>query len=204
MTNEPKDPLLLDHEADGIKELDNNLPRWWVWLFYLTILFSVLYMGYYHVLKADEFRKNGGIALTEYKKEMERGEAIKEAAIAGFEETLDTLNPSADSAVLAQGERIYTMNCAPCHRHDGGGLVGPNLTDDYWIGGDTYADSLRVIWNGRPDKGMLAWKEQGMKPSEVEAVASYIYTLRGTELETPGKPPENQQPAADTGPSLFE
>lgn len=191
------EPLLLDHEYDGIRELDNRLPRWWVWLFYGTILFSAGYLTYYHVLAM------GDLSAAEYQKEMQIGNAIKAAAIARFESTWESLRPSNDPAVLARGKATFQLKCAPCHRHDGGGLVGPNLTDAYWIHGSNFVDNVRTIWNGVKEKGMLAWKEQGMKPAEVIEVASYIYTLRGARLEKPGKPPENLAPAA-TGPSEFE
>ena len=85
---------------------------------------------------------------------------------------------------------------------DGGGLVGPNLTDDYWIHGSNYVDTVKVIWDGVPAKGMITWKAI-LKPDEIQSVASYIYTLRGAKLATPGKPPENQTPVK-TGPSQFE
>src|SRR6476659_7429276 len=136
-----KDPLLLDHEADGIKELDNLLPRWWVWLFYLTGLFAIGYMGYYHVLKA------GDLQVAEYNKEQKIGEAIKGAALAKFETGLGALEPSKDPVILAEGRQMFGNMCAPCHRPDGGGLVGPNLCDDYWIHGSNYVDSIKTIWN---------------------------------------------------------
>jgi cytochrome c oxidase cbb3-type subunit 3 len=85
---------------------------------------------------------------------------------------------------------------------DGGGLVGPNLTDDYWIHGSSFTDNVKVIWDGVPAKGMITWKTV-LKPDEIYSVASYIYTLRGAKLATPGKPPENQTPVK-TGPSQFE
>jgi cytochrome c oxidase cbb3-type subunit 3 len=155
-----KDPLLLDHEADGIRELDNTLPRWWVWLFNICILFAVGYLGYYHVFHL------GDLQAAQYVRENKQGEAVK----------------------------------APCHRADGGGLVGPNLCDDYWIHGSNFVDNLRTIVNGVPGKGMLTWRGV-LKPSEIHAVASFIYTLRGTHPPNP-KPPENQsQPAA---PNIYE
>ena len=110
-----------------------------------------------------------------------------------------TLKPSQDTEVLGQGRQTFMTLCAPCHRPDGGGLVGPNLCDDYWIHGTNYLDSLRIIINGVPEKGMLTWRGI-LKPSEIQAVASFIYTLRGTHPPNP-KLPENQQPApspADT------
>jgi cytochrome c oxidase cbb3-type subunit 3 len=197
MSNDPKEPLLLEHEYDGIQELDNNLPRWWVWLFYISIVFSAVYMVYYHVARAGDLQD------AEYKKEMKAGEAIKAAAMGNFESSMASLKPSTDAAVLENGRQTYAKFCAPCHRADGGGLVGPNLTDDYWIHGSTYADSVKVIWDGVPAKGMITWKTV-LKPDEIQAVASYIYTLRGAKLLTPGKLPENQAPAKPAGPSAFE
>ncbi|GDY19016.1 hypothetical protein LBMAG56_03610 [Verrucomicrobiota bacterium] len=189
------DPLLLPHEADGIKELDNNLPRWWVWLFYLTIIYSVGYLAYYHVLK------KGDLQAAEYEKEWKAGEALKSAAIQKFEATLTALTPSSDKQVLSQGMVVYTTYCAPCHRPDGGGLVGPNLCDDYWIHGSNYVDNVKIIINGVPEKGMLTWRGV-LKPSEITSVASYIYTFRGTKPPNP-KPREDQAPKT-TGPSEFE
>jgi len=190
------DVPLLDHDADGIKELDNNLPRWWVWLFNLTILFAGSYLLYYHVLGKGELQAAA------YEREMLIGNEIKGRAMAEFEATLGSLQPAADEVTLARGHEIFTISCAPCHRADGGGLVGPNLTDDYWIHGSQFSDNLRTIWNGVPEKGMVSWKGL-LKPDEIKAVGSYIYTLRGAKLETPGKLPENQQPV-ETGPSEFE
>lgn len=193
--NDNKDPLLLPHEADGIRELDNNLPRWWVWLFNLTIAFSVVYWVYYHVLGS------GKIQAAEYVREMEVGDKIKAVAINRFEGSLASLQPINDPVALAQGQQTFKSLCAPCHREDGGGLVGPNLTDDYWIHGTNFADNLKVIWNGIPDKGMVTWKGV-LQPNDIHAVGSYIYTLRGTKPPNP-KLPENQLPT-NTGPSEFE
>ncbi|MGA2749080.1 MAG: cbb3-type cytochrome c oxidase N-terminal domain-containing protein [Tepidisphaeraceae bacterium] len=192
--SENRDPLLLDHDADGIQELDNNLPRWWVWLFYLTIAFAVIYLGYYHVLRL------GTLSAAEYQKEWKAGETIKAAALTRFEAALPTLTPSKDPAMLAEGKGIFLKNCSPCHRKDGGGLVGPNLCDEYWIHGSNFVDNLRVIVNGVPAKGMLTWKGV-LKPKEIHEVASYIYTLRGTHPPNP-KPPENQ--AQPEQPNAYE
>jgi cytochrome c oxidase cbb3-type subunit 3 len=115
---------------------------------------------------------------------------------------LSSLTPSKDPAVLTEGHRIFTTYCAPCHRADGGGLVGPNLCDDYWIHGSAYQDNLKTIINGVPEKGMLTWRGV-LKPNEIQSVASYIYTLRGSNPPNP-KPPENQAPPASNQPSQFE
>ena len=193
--NHPQEPLLLDHEYDGIRELDNQLPRWWVWLFNLTIVFSVLYLLHYHVLGW------GKGMVQEYEEEMRVGEQIKQAAMARFEKEMETLVPSTDPVVLAQGKQIFLNLCAPCHRADGGGLVGPNLCDDYWIHGSAFRDNLRTIYHGVPEKGMVSWKNV-LKPREIHAVGSYIYTLRGSNPPNP-KPREDQAPQS-TGPSIYE
>jgi len=197
---EDNNPLLLDHEADGIRELDNKLPRWWVWLFYLTIIFAVGYMSYYHVFATGALATKGQMA-AEYQAEMKKGEALKAAAMSKFEATMSSLQPSKDPEVLARGKKTFQLLCAPCHRADGGGLVGPNLTDEYWIHGSNFVDNVTTIWNGVPAKGMITWKNS-LKPNEVYEVASYIYTLRGTHPPNP-KPPENLAPVK-TGPSEFE
>ncbi len=189
------DSLLMDHEADGIRELDNKLPRWWVLLFYGTIVFAGVYLTYYHVLGA------GDLMEAQYQKEMKVGNALKAGAMAKFEQGIETIQPSKDPALLAGGKGTFVRLCAPCHRLDGGGIVGPNLTDDYWIHGSKFSDNVRTIWNGVPEKGMITWKNY-LKPQEVLEVASYIYTLRGTHPPNP-KSPENQAPAK-TGPSEFE
>lgn len=188
--NEPPDPLLLDHEYDGIRELDNRLPRWWVWLFYITIIFAVGYMAYYHVFQMGE------LSAAEYNRANAIGAAIKNAAQAKFEASLESLEPSKDAEILGRGNHVFLTYCAPCHRPDGGGLVGPNLCDDYWIHGSKFSDNLKIIISGVPDKGMLTWKGV-LQPSEIYSVASYIYTLRGTHPPNP-KPPENLAPAKPT------
>jgi cytochrome c oxidase cbb3-type subunit 3 len=194
--NDPQDPLLLrDHEYDGIRELDNKLPRWWVWLFNLTILFAAVYMAYYHGLH------KGKLMAAQYREEMQFGSEVKARAIAEFENSMGSLQPSKDAAVLAEGKETFRTLCAPCHRADGGGLVGPNLCDNYWIHGSNFVDNLKTIWEGVPAKGMVTWRGT-LKPSTIYAAGSYIYTLRGTNPKNP-KPPENLAPVK-TGPSEFE
>ena len=192
---DPKDPLLLDHDYDGIRELDNKLPRWWVWLFNLSIVFAVIYFVYYHVMGA------GQLMAAQYQQEMQIGDQLKSKAVADFESKMASLSPSTDPAVLKEGKDTFQQLCAPCHRPDGGGLVGPNLTDDYWIHGPAFVDNLRTIWNGVPAKGMVTWRGV-LKPNTIYAVGSYIYTLRGTNPKNP-KPREDLTPVK-TGPSEFE
>jgi cytochrome c oxidase cbb3-type subunit 3 len=191
----PRDPLLLDHDYDGIQELDNKLPRWWVWLFNLTILFAAGYLLYYHVLR------KGNLMAAQYQEEMALGARIKTEAMQGFENTIASLQPSKEQDVLARGSATFATLCSPCHAPDGGGLVGPNLCDDYWIHGSNFVDNVRTIWNGVPSKGMVTWKNT-LRPRQIYEVASFIYTLRGTHPKHP-KPPENQAPVK-TGPSEYE
>lgn len=181
-----RDPLLLDHDADGITELDNKLPGWWLWLFYITIAFGVVYMGYYHVFDV------GALTTEKYDNEIA---AAKEKFPEAFQ-TVDVsagadLAPSTDVAVFERGKEIFDANCVACHTADGGGLIGPNMCDDYFIHGGTYADSVRIINNGVVEKGMIAWKAV-LKPSDIEAVASFVYRLRGTTPANP-KAPEGEQ-----------
>jgi cytochrome c oxidase cbb3-type subunit 3 len=194
MNQDPKDPLLLHHEADGIRELDNNLPRWWVWLFVLCTVFAVGYLVHYHVLKA------GLLQAAEYQAEAARGDALKNAALARFESDVATLKPLSDAVALEQGRQSFVNLCAPCHRADGGGLVGPNLCDNVWIHGSNYVDTVKVIINGVTEKGMLSWRGV-LKPAEIQAVASYIHTLRGSNPPDP-KPPED--PSKPVVPMDFE
>jgi cytochrome c oxidase cbb3-type subunit 3 len=187
---------MMDHEADGIRELDNLLPRWWVWLFNLSIVFAVVYMAFYHVLSLGDSQKQA------YEKEEKHGAQIKSAAMAKFESSLEELKPLPEKARLAQGQQTFLVYCAPCHRNDGGGLVGPNLCDDFWLHGSNFVDTVKTIVNGVPEKGMLTWRGV-LKPNEIINVATYIYTLRGTIPPNP-KPPENQQQPASNKPSEFE
>ncbi len=193
--NNENDPLLLDHEVDGIRELDNKLPRWWVWLFNISIVFAAFYLTYYHVLG------KGDLSAAAYLKEMKLGAELKSAAMGKFEAGIPTLAPSHDQVTIEAGKQTFVKLCAPCHRPDGGGLVGPNLCDNYWIHGSNFADNVTTIWNGVPAKGMVTWKNS-LKPTQIYEVASYIYTLRGTQPINP-KPPENTAPV-QTGPSQFE
>jgi cytochrome c oxidase cbb3-type subunit 3 len=175
--------LLLDHDYDGIKELDNNLPPWWVYLFYAGILFGVVYMVRYEILGADNQE-------TELKKELaqakiEVAEYMKTAPDMMDEKTVTLLTEPAD---LAAGKEIFTTNCAACHRADAGGQIGPNLTDDNWILGGGIKNLFHTITNGgRDGKGMIAWKGT-LKPKEMQKVASYVLSLKGSNPKDPKAP----------------
>ena len=178
--------LLLDHDYDGIKELDNNLPPWWVYLFYAGIIFGVVYMVRYEILGADNQE-------TELKKEfalakIEVAEYMKTAPDMMDEKTVTLLTEPAD---LAAGKEIFTTNCAACHRADAGGQIGPNLTDEQWILGGGIKNIFHTLVNGgRDGKGMIAWKGT-LKPKEMQKVASYIISLKSSNPADP-KAPEGE------------
>lgn len=181
---EKEGDLLLHHDYDGIKELDNNLPPWWVYLFYITIIFSVVYLARFEIFGADNQEM-------ELKKEMAQAkidvdEYLKTAPDLMDEKTVVLLT---DKESLEAGKEIFTTNCAACHRADGGGQIGPNLTDDHWILGGGIKEVFHTISNGgRDGKGMVSWKTNGMKPKDIQKVASYILSLRGSNPKDPKEP----------------
>lgn len=173
---EEEGSLLLNHDYDGIKELDNNLPPWWVYSFYACIVFAAIYLVRYEMLGADNQEMELKKELAQAKIEVE--EYMKNAPDLMDEKTVTLLT---DAASLAQGKEIYTTNCAACHRADGGGQIGPNLTDDNWILGGGIKNVFHTISNGgRDGKGMVSWKTNGMKPKDIQKVASYVLSLRGS------------------------
>ncbi|SEH66860.1 cytochrome c oxidase cbb3-type subunit 3 [Paenimyroides aquimaris] len=165
----------LEHEYDGIKELDNVLPPWWVYLFYSTVIFGVIYLGKYHLFGGEN----------QYQ-ELDKELAIAQKEIEEYKKTAPDLL-TADQVVLltepadiAAGKALFDSNCVACHRADGGGGIGPNLTDEYWIlGGDVKDIFNTIMEGGRDGKGMVAWKQQ-IKPTDIQKIASFILTLQGT------------------------
>ena len=172
--------LLMDHDYDGIKELDNNLPPWWVYLFYICIIFGVIYVVRYDVLGADDQEM-------ELKKEMAQAKIDVEEYMKTAPDLMDekTVVLLTDAPSLDEGKTIFTTNCAACHRADAGGQIGPNLTDDKWILGGGIKNLFHTITNGgRDGKGMIAWKGT-LKPKEIQKVASYILSLQGSNPKDP-------------------
>ena len=175
--------VMTDHEYDGIKELDNNLPPWWVWGFAFTIFWGIYYLMDYHVLKTSP------LSGEEYAQEMAAAKASIDAYLATAADLVDenTVVALTDDAGLTAGNKIFQANCAACHMADGGGSVGPNLTDAYWKHGGSINDVFKVIKNGVVEKGMISWKEQ-LSPSQMQQVASYILSLQGTTPTNPKAP----------------
>ncbi|MCB4808838.1 c-type cytochrome [Tamlana sp. 62-3] len=181
---EEEHEIILDHNYDGIRELDNSLPPWWIYSFYISIAFAAIYLLKYHVFNGegqfDELEQEyaeARITIEEYKK------TAKD--LVDFN-TVELLTEASD---LGNGKKIFDANCVACHKADGGGGIGPNLTDEYWILGGGIKNVFKTISEGgRDGKGMIAWK-QNLKPSEIAQVASYVLSFQGT---TPTEPKEAQ------------
>lgn len=172
---ESEEDVLLHHDYDGIRELDNQLPPWWKWGFYLTIVFAVVYLFGYHLsgtgkLQLEEYQEQ--LALAEF----EKAEIMKNRA---DRVTAATAVKLTDAVSLSKGQTVFEKNCAACHKMDGGGNVGPNLTDDYWIHGGGMKNIFTVVTDGVPAKGMISWKSQ-LSPRQIQEVASYVLSLHGT------------------------
>lgn len=177
-----EETIIIDHDFDGIKELDNNLPPWWIYLFYATIVFAIIYHIRFDFIneytQAEEYEMEvaaAQIAIAEYKK------TAKDLV------DVSTVELLTDATDLSAGKQIFETNCVACHMADGGGGIGPNLTDQHWILGGGIKNVFSTISEGgRDGKGMVAWK-QILKPVEMAQVASYVITLGGT---TPANPKE--------------
>lgn len=166
--------VLLDHDYDGIQELDNALPPWWKYGFYFTIVVGFIYLLNFHVFGI------GKNPTEEYNAEMENARIQKERYEANNKDRIDENNvPMADLAGIKEGEKLFETNCVACHLKGGAGSVGPNLTDDYWLHKGSLNDIYNTIKAGYPDKGMQAWSSQ-FNPKQISYMASYIKSLRGT------------------------
>ncbi|WP_324558918.1 cbb3-type cytochrome c oxidase N-terminal domain-containing protein [Agriterribacter sp.] len=165
--------IALDHEYDGIRELDNRLPPWWLYGFYATIIFGVIYLWRYHVsysapLSKEEFEIAVKKADEEVKAYLvQKGESVDE----------NTVTVSVDPADLAEGKKIYTAACVACHKDDGGGMVGPNLTDDYWLHGGDISSVFKTIKYGI--NAMPQW-QTSYSNKQIAQVSSYVMSLHGT------------------------
>lgn len=180
---EKEGEIILHHDYDGIKELDNNLPPWWVYLFYACIAFAFIYFIRFEMMGGDNQEMELQKELAQAKIEVD--EYMKTAPDLMDEKTVTLLTEPAD---LDAGKTIFTTNCAACHRADAGGQIGPNLTDDRWILGGGIKNLFHTITNGgRDGKGMIAWKGT-LKPKEIQKVASYIISLKGSNPKDPKAP----------------
>lgn len=174
--------IILDHNYDGIKELDNDLPPWWKYMFYASIVFAIVYMVRFQVFndynQVEEYQTEVAEALLEIEEWKKTAKDIVDV------NSVILLTEASD---LKAGQGIFTEKCIACHKADGGGGIGPNLTDTHWIlGGDIKNVFKTISEGGRDGKGMISWKTD-LKPAEMAQVASFVLSLQGT---TPAEPKE--------------
>jgi cytochrome c oxidase cbb3-type subunit 3 len=183
---ERESDILRHHEFDGIRELDNDLPPWWVWGFYLTIAFSVVYLWRYHVSNTAPLQEQ------ELEIAMVRAEEQLREYRATAANLIDESNVeyNTDAGWLERGAQVYTQNCVACHGANGEGGVGPNMTDDYFIHGGDIQSIFRIVKNGVLEKGMTPWKDL-LSPTQMAQVASYIKSMQGTNVPN-GKAPQGE------------
>lgn len=174
--------LLLDEDFDGIKELNNPIPAWFNWFFGITIVFSLLYLPIYHIWRIADLQEQ------EYEKEVQIAEVKKEEYLKKVANSIDEKNVKlvTEAKQLQTGQDLYKSNCASCHGQKGEGLVGPNLTDEYWLYGGKVNDVFKTIKYGT-NKGMPAWQKQ-LNPLQIQQITSYIHSLKGT------NPPNAKEP----------
>jgi len=191
---EKEETIMLDHNYDGIRELDNHLPPWWKWLFYGSIVWGVIYFIAYHVtdslpLQIEEYTTEVALAEEQIKK--------LQAANPGAVIDENTVILTTDAAALAEGKETFNNICSSCHRVDGGGDIGPNLTDPYWKHGGSIKDVFIIVNNGVPNTNMVAWSG-ALSPEKMQNVSSYLLTLQGTNPPN-AKGPEGElyEPKAD-------
>jgi cytochrome c oxidase cbb3-type subunit 3 len=199
-SKEKEATLVMDHNYDGITELDNHLPPWWKWLLYITIIWGGFYLLAYHVF--DTLPLSNSEYETELAVAAEQAKALK-AANPGPQIDEATVEVTTDAVALADGKQTFLGTCASCHRRDGGGDIGPNLTDDYWKHGGSIKDIFKVVKNGVPNTNMVAWGGV-MSPEAIRNVSSYVMSLKGSNPENPKKPegdlysPDQATPKSDS------
>jgi cytochrome c oxidase cbb3-type subunit 3 len=170
---EKEHDILLDHNYDGIRELDNALPPWWKYSFYISIVWAFFYIGYYYF--------GGGPSSTdEYNTEVQLAKIEVEEFNRKNANNVDENNVKlADAAGILDGQELFKNNCAACHGNSGEGNVGPNLTDSYWLHGGGLNEVFKSVKYGWPAKGMKSWQSD-LSPSQIKNVVSYIHSIHGT------------------------
>jgi cytochrome c oxidase cbb3-type subunit 3 len=167
--------LIIPHEYDGIQELNNPTPGWFMVLFYASIIFAIGYLLIYHVFNIGQLQD------AEYKTEVAQADAAKKIYLSKTANRVDesTVKLVSDAAVLAEGKAVYKQSCVPCHGESAQGVVGPNLTDEYWLHGNKIADIFKTVKYGVTAKGMPTWEKQ-LSPKQIADVSNYILSLKGT------------------------
>lgn len=188
---EEEHSLVMEHKFDGIAELNNPTPAWFMVLFYGTILFAIGYLLNYHVFNYGKLQDE------EYVAEVEKAAEDKAAFLANPVNSASAVNEnnieqSKDAAVLKNGQALFATRCPPCHGDQAQGLVGPNLTDEYWLHGGKIKDVFKTIKYGVPEKGMIAW-EKSMSAQQISDIANYVMSLQGTKPANPKEPQGNKE-----------
>lgn len=183
--SEEKD-IAMEHTFDDIVELDNPTPAWFMWMFYGTIAFAFCYMIYYHVLRYGPLQEE------EYTIEMENAKVDKLKYLATSAGSIDenSVKLTAESGVISAGQAIFNTNCVACHGDKAQGIVGPNLTDEFWLHGGKINSVFKTIKYGVPEKGMISW-EKTLSPKQISEVANFVLSLKGS------KPANAKAPQGD-------
>lgn len=187
---EQEKDMVIDHEYDGIKELDNPVPMWFNVLFYSTVTFGLCYLLIYHVFEI------GMTQTQEYEHEMAQAEIAKQEYLAQAANLIDESSIEIDASMIAAGRSIFSANCSACHGGAGEGGIGPNLTDNYWLHGGDIKEIFKTVKYGVPAKGMVPW-EQTLTPGQIAEVSNYIMSIRNSNPPNP-KAPEGTELVAQT------
>lgn len=180
---EEEHTILMEHEYDGIRELDNNLPPWWVWGFFATVVFAIIYLFNYHVSKSSDLQYQA------YEKEMRQAKKDIDSYLSKMAMNVDENNVTvlSDAGSISSGKAIFSSNCVACHNPNGEGNIGPNLTDDFWIYGPDIKSIFKTIKlgtaNGMPEHASK------LNPVQLQQVASFIFQLPYTK----GKAPDGKE-----------
>lgn len=173
----------MGHDYDGIRELNNPTPPWWRWAFYISIIFGVIYVWRYHISESAPLQIQE-LAIAEEAAAVQKAEYLKNSANNIDENNVKLL---ADAADIASGQKMFATNCAACHGPEGQGLVGPNLTDKFWVHGGKVGEVFATIKYGVPEKGMKSWKED-FSPKQIAQLCAYIHSIKGTTPANPKAP----------------
>lgn len=190
---EEEEDLLIEHTYDGIQELDNPTPTWFNALFYSSIVFAIGYLLFHHVLGWGMNQEQ------EYIAEMQAAEKQRTEFLANSGTNIDenTVELDLSTAMVNSGQEIYLQSCGMCHGNQGEGMIGPNLTDEYWLHGGDIKDIFRVVKYGVPDKGMVPW-ESSLTPVQIAQVSNFIASLSGTNPPNPKEPQGDKYEATET------
>ncbi len=181
-------PILQGHTYDGIKEYDNPMPRWWVVVFWITVIWSVAYVPGVHFW---DWIDTYGDDLAEQDAALAARKAAYEAANPTFAADAETLARfTADAGAAEAGAVTYASVCAACHGAQGEGLIGPNLADSYWIHGGSDVDIFQVLTVGVPEKGMPPW-DAALSGEQRAQLIAFIRSLEGT------NPPNAKEPQGE-------